>query len=244
VTDGWVQIFIQHWRRRDKLKKCLVAFAKALDFPGEIHVMIQGEQSSLEDLNVEMPYRVHYLGPNRGCFYPRWYAARFLATAPFVVFWDDDIYPPPGAISRLLGPLLSGDADVVVAGVPRLNAGRLDVKGGCLWLHRMPLKQWTIVDYTGFGASAFKREVFEKCEFDPEYRVGGGDLDMSLQLKEAGLKVGVLPIPGIVHDSGGDPVYKAERWNPQYIEASWKRFKKKWKVRDVQRIFAEEGGTE
>ena len=225
-----VQVFILHWRRKEKLKKCLMAFKKALDCSGEIHVLVQDGQHDLDDLDVGASYSVHYLGPNRGCFHPRWYATRFLAVAPFVVFWDDDIYPPPGAISRLLAPLLSRDADVVVAGVPGLNAGKLDINDGYLRTQRLSLNEWTEVDYTGFGVSAFKREVFEKCEFDPEYRVGGGDLDMSMQLKEAGFRVAVLPMPGLVHDGGGDPNYIEERWNQSYLEASWDRFRRKWGV--------------
>lgn len=229
-----VQIFILHWRRRNRLRRCLMLFKEALDCPGEIHVMAQDGQHDLDELDgVETPYVVHYLGPNRGCFYPRWHAARFLATAPFVIFWDDDLYPPKGAMSRLLAPLISGDADVVIASVPNLNAGKMDIKGGCLQTNRAKLDRWTEVDYTGFGASAFRREVFEKCEFDPEYFVGGGDLDMSMQLKEAGFRVAVLPMPGLVHEGGGDPIYVAERWNPGHINASWRRFKRKWGVEHI-----------
>lgn len=232
--DTLVQVFILHWRRKNKLRKCLMSFKEALDCHGEIHILAQDAQHDLDELVPDLFYSVHYLGPNRGIFYPRWHAATHLATAPFIIFWDDDIYAPKQAVSRLLAPLIAGDADVVVAGVPGIEAASINIRDGYLRrCYVSDLANWTEVEYTGFGAAAFRREVFEKCSFDPEYRVGGGDLDMSMQLKEAGLKLAILPMPGLVHDGGGDPAYGAERWNQAYIEAAWTRFKEKWGVKHV-----------
>ena len=58
-----VQVFISHWRRRDKLARCLEAFKQGLDCPGEVHVLAQDGRHDLDGLVPDLEYKVHYIGP-------------------------------------------------------------------------------------------------------------------------------------------------------------------------------------
>jgi len=230
-----VQIFVTHWKRRNKLQKCLAALSSALDVPGKIHVLVYGGQQALSDKIQTLRKGVHwhYLGPNKGAHYAKWVAAHLLE-APFAVFVDDDIYLPPYSISRLLAPLISQDTDAIVGSLSSLHAGKLHLQGQELRRERLNLNRWQWVDYSGFGISAMRAEVLECCSFDPQYFMAFGDLDFCMQLHKHEFKLAVMQIPGLRHDSSRDgDDYRRVRHGDEQFKRGKRYFLKKWHLRQV-----------
>jgi GT2 family glycosyltransferase len=94
-----------------------------------------------------------------------------------------------------------------------------------------------VVDFVGTGATIFSRLPFENgCRFDPEYKIGGVDVDMAWQMTQKGIRSVLMLRPGCRHDvhmcSPGD--YVGVRWDPESINRSGQIFLKKWGIENPQ----------
>jgi len=130
---------------------------------------------------------------------------------------------------------VAGDADVVVAHTENLACGYLHRSSEIL--HREPIskiEQWAEANFSGFGVCALRREVAQECPPDPEYFMAFGDLDWALQLKKKDYRIGILKLPGIVHDGGGDSRYKEIRHGKEQWEWGRERLRKKWGITEIQ----------
>ena len=88
-----------------------------------------------------------------------------------------------------------------------------------------------VIDFVGTGATLFTRTPFETgCQFDPEYRIGGVDVDMAWQMTQKGIRSLLMKNPRSKHDLNkcSPNEYVKVRWNPEQINRSGKIFKRKW----------------
>jgi GT2 family glycosyltransferase len=92
---------------------------------------------------------------------------------------------------------------------------------------------FTDADLIGSATSIYRREIFNTCEYDKEYRIGCGDYDLCMQIRKNGWKIGVMDISELksLNDaSNSGQGYFRERYNKQIIQRSVKRFKEKWGI--------------
>ena len=94
-----------------------------------------------------------------------------------------------------------------------------------------------VVDFVGTGATVFSRLPFENgCRFDPEYTIGGVDVDMAWQMTQKGIRSVLMLRPGCRHDvhmcSPGN--YVSVRWDAESINKSRQLFLRKWGIDNPQ----------
>jgi len=151
---------------------------------------------------------------------------------PYIMTTDDDMFFPMGSIELLIS-ILEDNLDLGAIDLychPNLNAWEIGDKA----MHYRPPKiGLDYCDGMGSASMIIRKEVFEKCNLDPKYFVGWGDIDFCLQMRKAGWKLAILTIPGYTafNDTQGSPKeYKKIRNNVKYARNSAERFRKKWGV--------------
>ena len=152
---------------------------------------------------------------------------------PYIMTTDDDMFFPPGSIEALISILEDnpdyGAVDIWVH--PNLNAWfiRPDKMA-----YRQPTSPFGLVDGMGSAASVIRREVFNTCDYDPNYYVGWADIDFCMQMRKSKWKLGILAIPDYkalnLKQRGTDTYkkYAQFRHDAQHLGNSSMRFQQKW----------------
>jgi GT2 family glycosyltransferase len=161
-------------------------------------------------------------------------------------FWgkvDDDVILAEGSFDTMLLTIELAQARGHRVGCVHMNIGetepvllkaqkgQLVYKGGSY--EKLPVTWGDIyvIDFVGTGATLFTKTPFEEgCQFDPEYRIGGVDVDMAWQMVQKSIRSILMKRPRSKHDLGGcsPNEYVKVRWNPDEINRSGRIFKRKW----------------
>ena len=100
----------------------------------------------------------------------------------------------------------------------------------------IPKKGFQSVDALGAATMVIKREVLDKCNTDPEYKMGWVDTDFSFQMRDNGYKLGLLCDdlwkPTNIADKS-DKIYRQARSDKNTKKLSSDRFTKKWGITPV-----------
>lgn len=153
------------------------------------------------------------------------------ATAPILVFLNDDTEPQPGWLEVLTAPL--SELDIGITGARLLYPDRtlqhagvyFDAPGGVLTAHNvledLPTRD---VDAVTGACLAITRALFDQCGgFDDEFRNGYEDVDLCLRVRAGGWRVRYVAEAVVTHhESASGPA----RWthvtqNVQRLQDLW-----------------------
>ncbi len=149
---------------------------------------------------------------------------------PYIMTTDDDMMWKPYSIMAQVSLLERLVNYGVISSVCTPNYPRKWFENGVLKTEKIT-KTFVDADMIGSGTSIHRREIFQTCEYDKEYKIGCGDYDFCMQIRRIGWKIGVLNIPELnshndAAGSGND--YNRQRYNRPIIKKSIERFKQKW----------------
>jgi hypothetical protein len=172
---------------------------------------------------------------NRGTGVPRYnMVQRALEfNTPYIMTTDDDMFFPPGSVEALIS-ILEDDPELGAVDMwvhPNLNAWFI---GKERMIYKQPKVPFGFVDGMGSASMVVRREVFETCNYDPNYYIGWADLDLCMQMRSNGWKLGILALPdykAINYKTRGTEEYKKYaqyRHDTQHVGNSAVRFQSKW----------------
>lgn len=149
---------------------------------------------------------------------------------PYIMTTDDDMFFPPGSVEAMIS-LLEDDPSLGAVDMwvhPNLNAwtaGKFQMK------YRQPIPPLDFVDGMGSATMVVRREVFDSCNYDPDYYIGWADIDFCMQMVKNDWKIAILALPDFKalnwkYQSGSD--YKRYRHDAQHAGNSSVRFHSKW----------------
>jgi len=176
-----------------------------------------------------------FTNSNRGTGVPRHNMTRKALEfdTPYIMTTDDDMFFPPGSVEALISILEDnpdyGAVDIWVH--PNLNAWFIRPDK---MMYRQPTSPFGLVDGMGSAASVIRREVFNTCDYDPNYYVGWADIDFCMQMRKSKWKLGILAIPDYkalnLKQRGTDTYkrYAQFRHDAQHLGNSSVRFQQKW----------------
>jgi glycosyltransferase involved in cell wall biosynthesis len=203
VREDKLRIATSHLPLREPstIRKMLDSIPESLSIPYEHFIAVQGKyHNELQELDEAT--NILYMNENEG-------PARSMNTIlslpggyDFFSQVDDDIILPPGGLDQLYVLMLSEpEYDILVLYSNNLQGGALeeiiDANAHILrernFLGSCEVRDGILpVEWTGFGCSMFRPQVFDKARFDPFFLIGGEDLDFSIQCKRAANKIGVV----------------------------------------------------
>lgn len=151
---------------------------------------------------------------------------------PYIMFTDDDMIFRKGSAEALIC-MLKQHHDIGGAAVSCNPNYEVHVQNGN-WVRPVPISpiKPTFVDAMGSATSIMRREVFDTCDYDPQYYIGFGDFDLCFQIRKAGWRLVVLGFNALkATNTGRDintPEYVKTRRNKTHINNSRNAFKNKW----------------
>jgi len=153
-------------------------------------------------------------------------------TTPYIHFTDDDMRLPRYAIELMISVLEERPelGAVNIRTWPNSNIWIINERG-VLQCTKPNLKRVFHPSIAlGSATMVIRREVFETCDYDPEYKIGCADIDLGMQMNEVGWKMAMLTIPKwyAVNCKGGNNQYVSTRYNMNIIKKSAARFYDKW----------------
>jgi len=242
-SNAKLTIAMLSWIRPDKLIQTLTSLDETLTFPINLVLMVQGCETLSSDQKKIIKnlasrfYRkdVFFTQGNIGTGPARAHLQRRALTrfnAPYFNFGDDDTYYTEGSVEAAID-LLDKDRSIGVVGIRyKPKVYRLHKSIYPRILNPVEAKiSAEYVDSTGSASAIIRREVFDLCRVDPEYKLGQWDLDLFLQARSVGWKIVNLKSFGgmkAINNWGGSPEYRAGRMDRKEINKSIARFKQKW----------------
>lgn len=242
-SDAKLTIAMLSWIRPDKLIKTLTKLDETLTIPINLVLMVQGSEilsNGQKRVIKELASRfyrkdVFFTQGNIGTGPARHHLQKRALTrfsVPYFNFGDDDTYYTSGSVEAAIR-LMDNDRSIGVVSIRyKPKVYRLDNQLCPRVLS--PVAATSSVEYvdsTGSASAIIRREVFDLCSVDPEYKLGQWDLDFFLQARSVGWKVvNYKSFSGMraINDFGGSAEYRAGRMNRGKINESIKRFKQKW----------------
>ena len=186
--------------------------------------------TQLNELGI--PHELIVNEENQGLAAPKAQVAANVKPGEMLFTLDDDMVVPPNSVRAMIAVAM-GDIGVgaVVLDSPRLALEAISMGSAQITKSKVAVTPpLTRVDHTGFGCSLITGKALQECAFEPDYFVGGVDLDFSMQLKRAGLGTVVLSSYQASHDPGNVEAYRAVRHNPDHLRRSKEIFLKRWGV--------------
>jgi len=242
-SDAKLTIAMLSWLRPEKLIKTLTSLDETLTIPINLVLMVQGSESlSNEHRKVikELSNRfyrsdVFFTQGNIGTGPARYHLQmralnRF--QSPYLNFGDDDTTYTKGSIEAAI-ELLEKDRSIGVVGIRyKPSVYKLDYHLNPKTL--LPVQARSSIEYvdsTGSASAIIRREVFDLCSVDGEYKLGQWDLDLFLQARSVGWRIVNYQAFGgmkAINNWGGSKEYRSGRMNRKEINKSIARFKQKW----------------
>lgn len=226
--------FVPHLGLRppeDTLFPCLEQLTAQTWPVTQVEVLVQEPQpGTVEKVNEildDIPHHVHCEPKNRGLGWPKAWVCDRLEEADWLLFLDDDIMLPEEGIAALVGALWGTDYACAVLATPGLWYGDLDIEGqNCRLSRGEPEGPFAEAMYAGLGCSLWPSEGWKIVNFDPNYFVGGIDLDVCLQLLQADRRLVVIRWLTAEHRRVQTPAYSSARWGK--VKEAWTRIETKW----------------
>lgn len=243
ADDTKLTMAMLSWIRPEKLIETLTSLDEILTIPVNLTLMVQGAETldSTQKRTIrELASRFHRsdvfftqgnvgTGPARRTLQIR--ALRRFNT-PYLNFADDDTIYEKGSVEAAID-LLDRDLSIGIVGIRyKPNGYKLDRYLNPKVLGPQPLlSSAEEVDSTGSASAIIRREVFDLCKIDAEYKLGFWDLDFCLQARSIGWKiVNLRAFAGMkaINNFGGSREYRNGRMNKKKINASSAKYKAKW----------------
>ena len=149
---------------------------------------------------------------------------------PFILTADDDMKYANNAIASCVAALMQNPEYGVISHWCNPSYGCHAVIDGVF--QKLPLQSpFTVVETLGSGTAVYRREVYDKCEYDKNYTLGCADYDFGMQMKQVGWKAGVICIEelkSLNDNKKGEPrnkEYWKHRYNKVIISKSIELFK-------------------
>ena len=242
-SEAKLTIAMLSWIRPDKLIQTLTSLDETLTIPINLVLMVQGSESLSNDerrIIKELSSRfyrrdVFFTQGNIGTGPARAHLLKRALTrfnASYLNFGDDDTTYTSGSVEAAI-ELLERDRSIGVVGIRyKPKVYRLDSKiYPRVFSTKLATSSIEYVDSTGSASAFIRREVFDLCKVDDEYKLGQWDLDLFLQARSVGWKIVNYQAFGgmsAINSWGGSPEYRAGRMNRKEINKSIRRFKQKW----------------
>lgn len=180
-------------------------------------------------------YVVRFTKNNRGTGPPRHEAlhkALDKFDAPYIHFTDDDMRLPRFA-AELMVSVLEDNPKLGAVNIkthPNSNIWVINKRKQLECRKPNPDKIFHKSLALGSATMVVRREVFETCDIDKEYKIGCADIDFGMQMTKAGWECAMLTIPEwfAVNVKGGSYDYNKIRYNRLIIAESAGRFQNKW----------------
>lgn len=206
-----VSVVIPTFNRRAQLQRTLEGLARqtGLDHDIEVIVVSDGSTDSTDEWLASGATPLPVVGANQTNAGPA--AARnrgiALATAPLVLFLDDDVVPTPELVARHLHHHRTLDDDQVVVG-PMRTPDDVELSPWVRWEQHMLYKQYDAMErgdwaatprqfYTA-NASLARRHLDAAGGFDPSFR-RAEDVELAYRLGDAGLQFVFAPDAVVLH---------------------------------------------
>jgi GT2 family glycosyltransferase len=192
--------------RRDSLLRVLRALARQTVPAGTFEVVVicdgdvDGSVAACQALAPALPYPVRVLEQaNQGPATARNHGV-VVATAPLIVFLDDDVVPDPVLLATHLAAQAGQERRITLG--PLLPPPDMHLNAWGAWEEGTLLRQYAAMEagdwrptyrqfYTG-NASARKQQIVAAGGFDPRYR-RAEDVDLALRLAGQGAEFVFLP---------------------------------------------------
>ena len=237
------------WIRPDKLIQTLTTLHETLTIPINLTLMVQGcetlnsqQKKVIKELSSRF-YRsdVFYTkgnigtGPARKSLVER-SLNRF--QSPYINLADDDTYYTKGSVEAAI-ELMNKDLSIGVVGIrykPKIYVLN-SIINPCSISMKPVTSSMEYVDSTGSASAIIRREVFDLCKIDSDYKLGQWDLDLFLQARSVGWKiVNYQSFNGMkaINNWGGSKEYRVGRMNRTEINKSIKLFKQKWGLVNIR----------
>jgi len=244
------------WLRTDKLISTLEHTLHTVSIPLNFCLHVQGlerlsnvnKQKILELLDQFYASEVLFTNDNLGTGIPRHDLIHFAFNkfnTPYIVTLDDDILVPKGGLEALLS-ILESDESLGSGSLwcspgyrayylnPTTKALQQEGYRQRLGAQKITNSRIVFPDAVGSATQITRREVFETCDLDTEYKVGCGDFDFCMQMRKANWKLMMLALPELraFNNKKGkvDPYYKTGRRHKPTLHNSKDRFRNKWKI--------------
>lgn len=243
IKEPYVTLAMLSFRRPNSLIKTLTELLE-MDIPLNLVLRVQAVEELDNDIIDEIEILsnnfygcdLNFTEKNNGTGEPR---HNILSRAynnfntPFIMTCDDDMTYQKNTLP-VLASLLTTKKDFGACSVwcsPNYNAWTLQ---GNRLLPRPPRKPFDDqVDGMGSATSMFKREVFDTCEYDKEYYIGWADMDLGMQIRKSGWRMGIIHhenVNAVNRYKESPSEYKQIRYSNYHNQRSKKIFYNKWKI--------------
>jgi GT2 family glycosyltransferase len=154
---------------------------------------------------------------------------------------DDDMYVENGWLRDVLN-IFEADQDIGVVGVPYTNpqsdslrgGGEIKIRSGVVdldpvdWDSVPDDQPFVSVDDVPGGTMVLRTKLLDFFNWDPQYFVGMGDIDKSMQILETDWKQVMANGLQFEHDTSTDPEYLKTRRDYRERHRSYQKFVSKW----------------
>ncbi len=248
-----ITICILHYNKLPQLKKTIKLIKKKTKVPYKIDILNQKYTNQeiekyLNEINQETNINVTFSEKNLGCPGGRNLQLKNTNT-PYAATLDDDIYVEDNWLKPVINFLEKNKKAGAVSYPLYQPNGEIDSVGGKYLKINKRRKTIVIkepepsilknkdkfieIDDTLGGAMAFKTDLLNHFQWDPNYFIGFGDLDKGMQLQlNSKYKYYLYTKPKLIHDKVSKDKKKKEynkkRRDYHKIRESYLYFNKKW----------------
>ena len=246
--DPRITVCIVHYNKVDKLKNTINALKDHTDEPYLLKVLNNGYEddqvkSYLSKLNKEETVEIMYNEENVGCPPGRYQLLQDIET-PYAMTLDDDMYVEEGWLKSVMD-IFEADSDIGVIGIPYMSSKDGELRGGAhvsinSGVVKLEHVDWSDVDEDDTylpvndvpgGTMVLRKELLDNFNWDPQFFVGMGDIDKSLQIMGTDWKQVMATNLVFEHDIKISPDYRKIRMDYQERHKSYRKFVSKWGYR-------------
>lgn len=243
-----ITICIVHYNKLDKLRETVSRLQDCTEVSFIVRILNNGYvdeeiSSYLSTLEQRDSFEIIYNEENVGCPPGRYQLLQDIET-DYVMTLDDDMYVEKGWLQDVLN-IFDSDQDIGVVGVPYTNSQTDSLRGGAEirirsgvvdldpvdWNSVSDDRPFVPVDDVPGGTMILRTELLDSFNWDPEYFVGMGDLDKSMQILETDWKQVMANGIQFEHDTSTDPEYLKTRRDYRERHRSYRKFVSKWGLR-------------
>jgi len=243
-----ITICIVHYNKLDKLRETVSRLQDCTETPFITRILNNGYvdeeiSSYLSSLEQRDSFEIIYNDDNVGCPPGRHQLLQDIETE-YVMTLDDDMYVQKGWLQEVLH-IFDSDQDIGVVGVPYTSSQASNLRGGAEintqsgvveleaidWDSVSEHRPFIPVDDVPGGTMILRTELLDSFNWDPQYFVGMGDIDKSMQILQTDWKQVMATGIQFEHDTSTDPEYLKTRKDYRERYRSYRKFVSKWGLR-------------
>ncbi len=150
------------------------------------------------------------------------YRAVKIVKGDIIAFIDSDEVAPPHWLEKLTEPIVKGDADFTGGPTYPLNKptnlGEKIAQKHEEWFYKVIVPN--DITTIAAGNSAFKREIFDYINFDPNFKEGGEDYDLLIRAVNMGYRGKFVKDAWVWHDLRYKSFYAYIKKRFKYLKAT------------------------